>query len=244
MPKGPKSEVSSTGAVLLEALRAYIEEEFGEESDETGKVIDGVSSEKLGFEQLKALSLVELRAWAKEAGFTASNKKADILNWAQQQETSSDEEESDEDVDEDEDDEEDTEEDDSDDEDETSEEETELREELEELGPVDLRKRARENDKSLKLAELKEKSNEELIELIVSQEISSEEEDEDDEESDDEDDDDSGIDPKEMMDKKIWPMPRLHKFAEENGVAIPAKVKNNRSAIVELLTEALGEDDE
>lgn len=250
MPKGPKSEVSSTAALMVEAIAAWVEERFGEDSDveeATGSttVVEGqVTNKRYSFDDLKVLPLMELRQVAKEAG-CPSVKKAEILSWFQSQQNLTDESATDEDE------EDETEEEETEDseESEESDAEEELRGELEDLSPVELRNRVRATDKSKKLAELKEMNNQELIDLIVEQELPDDEdsEEEDSEEEDTEEEaseEDSGIDPDEMMDKKLWPMPKLLAFANDNGVTIPAKVVKNRRAIVDLLMEALGEDED
>ncbi len=258
MAKGPKVEVSSADALFIEALKAFIEINFGEEDDTAPNIVEsavvsktstGKTSKRYTYGELVNLTLPDLRAVAKEAG-CPSNRKAEILAWFKNQESGVLEDsnsESEEDVDEEEsEEEEDGEEEEEEEEEEASDEESELRESLANLTSVGLRNRVRKSDDSLTKAALLKKSDEELIDMIVALELEQQEEDDEEEEEEEEEtekDDDDAIDLNELLDKKKWPIPKLLKFAEDNEVTIPAKVKGNRVAIVELLSDALGEDE-
>lgn len=265
-----KIDVTAAEAAFLTAIRALIQDYLAEEIDddtedlEEAPVVKKTSSKKTGgvatskavgkkyaFAELNSLGVVQLRKIAADLELGVI-KKADIL--AKMEEGGyiiSDEEDDTEDLDEEDDeieeDEDEVDEEDEDDEEEGySEEEQELREELEVLNSRALRDRARKNDSALKVAELKEKSDEDLVELIVSQEIEELDEEESDDSEDEEDDDEDAVTDEDIRDPKKYTFAGLLKLAKDNKITVPKVIvtKKDRTALEELLIEAGSEEDE
>lgn len=126
--------------------------------------------------------------------------------------------------------------------DEDGEAEAELREELEELGVVDLRKRAKTNDADVKTVGLKKAA---LIDLIVGQEMEDEDLGEDEDEEDlGEDEEDAEAELREELDGLTIGQLKLRAKANGEKVAVlkPIKVK---SKVIDIIVEQeLSEGDE
>lgn len=119
-------------------------------------------------------------------------------------------------------------------------EEAELREELDELGVVDLRKRAKTNDADVKTTGLKKEA---LIDLIVGQEILLDEEDEDEEDLG-EDEEDAEAELREELGELT--IGKLKVRAKDNGakVAVLKPIKDKEKVIDIIVGQELGEDED
>ncbi|GAA2555183.1 hypothetical protein GCM10010423_65480 [Streptomyces levis] len=190
----------------------------------------GGDVEKLNEEDVKALSLTELRDLAKELELDEQKVKKGILDELAAKGYFADEDEddtSDEDEPEDDEDEDDTEEEDEEDEEELS------REDLEDMDLKELRDMAKEEGHPR--ASYVKADKDALIDLLMG----------DEDEEDEEEDEDGDEEETELSEEDIRAMSlaEVKELAKELGVKVPPSIAKNRKKIADKILEEMAEEE-